>query len=111
MGKRIRITLAATLALAWMHAAAIGQEAQGKCFLWKVTSKKATVYLLGSIHLCDPSMYPLDPTIVGAFERSDALVLEIDLSPANQMKTAGLMLQKAQFTPPQTLETSLSKKP
>ncbi|MDA0207710.1 MAG: hypothetical protein O3A53_18560 [Acidobacteria bacterium] len=33
--------------------------AQGPVFLWKVTSNAAEVYLLGSIHLAKPDMYPL----------------------------------------------------
>jgi len=110
MAKRTRILTAAATAIVCLHALAAGQEARGKCFLWKVTSKRATVYLLGSIHLCDATLYPLDPTIEDAFEKSDVLVLEIDLSPECQMKAAGLMMQKAQFTGQDTLERTLSKK-
>jgi uncharacterized protein YbaP (TraB family) len=51
-----------------------------KKFLWKVQSKAATVYVLGSIHFLKKEMYPLDERIEKAFERSDVLVVEANLN-------------------------------
>jgi uncharacterized protein YbaP (TraB family) len=51
-----------------------------KCFLWKVTSKSSTVYLLGSIHMARGDIYPLAPVIERSFDASAALALEADIS-------------------------------
>src|SRR5690349_22883151 len=56
-----------------------GKRTQG--LLYKVESTTATVYVLGSIHVADASLYPLDPRILSAFEQADTLVLETELTP------------------------------
>ncbi|WP_082310995.1 TraB/GumN family protein [Paenibacillus sp. FJAT-27812] len=42
-------------------------------------NKGNTVYLLGTIHLADGSMYPLRPEIENAFKAADYLGVEVDL--------------------------------
>ena len=49
--------------------------AQSPVFLWKITSNAGEVYLLGSIHLAKPDMYPLDARIEEAFRASDNVVV------------------------------------
>ncbi len=49
-----------------------------KSILYKVQSGGSTVYLLGSIHLAKPSLYPLDGAIEAAYAESGALVVELD---------------------------------
>jgi uncharacterized protein YbaP (TraB family) len=51
-----------------------------KSFLWRVQSKTNTVYLLGSVHYLKKEMYPLAEKIERAFERSDILVVEANIS-------------------------------
>ena len=51
-----------------------------KNFLWKVQSKTNTVYVLGSIHYLKKEMYPLDEKIENAFDQSDILVVEANIS-------------------------------
>ncbi|HEX7534535.1 MAG TPA: TraB/GumN family protein, partial [Syntrophales bacterium] len=46
-----------------------------KNFLWRVQSKRNTVYVLGSIHLLKKDVYPLSRTIEGAFEKADILAV------------------------------------
>lgn len=81
----------------------------GKCLLWRVRSPAATVYLLGSLHFAKPALYPLDPSIEGAFDRSDFLVVEINLTPARQRKLATLAAAKGLYLPGQTIENDLSQ--
>jgi uncharacterized protein YbaP (TraB family) len=50
-----------------------------RTFMWKVASGEGTVYVLGSIHVADRSIYPLDPRIYAAFGESSKLVLEVDV--------------------------------
>ena len=51
-----------------------------KNFLWKVQSRSATVYLLGSIHFLREDVYPLHKTIENAYESSNNLVVEANIN-------------------------------
>jgi uncharacterized protein YbaP (TraB family) len=44
--------------------------------LWKLSSETSSVYLLGSIHVGTPDMYPLPKTIEDAFAASSILLVE-----------------------------------
>lgn len=59
---------------------ACSPQTEHKHFLWKVSDSNSTIYILGSIHLADSSFYPLDPIITNAFDSSDELAVEIDMS-------------------------------
>lgn len=51
-----------------------------KAFVWQVVSENNTMFLLGSIHFADKSFYPLRQEIEEAFERSNYLVVELDIT-------------------------------
>ena len=51
-----------------------------KNFLWKVQSRSATVYLLGSIHFLREDVYPLRKTIENAYDASNMLVVEANIN-------------------------------
>ncbi len=84
-------------------------DERGKCLLWKVESGSATVYLLGSVHVADASLYPLDATIERAFRNSDKLVVEINILKVDPQRMGQLILQKGMYPPGETLEKSISK--
>jgi uncharacterized protein len=46
--------------------------------LFKVTRDGQVAYLFGTVHVGDPTLYPLAPAITGALAGSDELVLELD---------------------------------
>jgi uncharacterized protein YbaP (TraB family) len=100
--RNIFFTLVATLALT------ITAAAQGKCFMWEAKSASSTVYLCGSVHLAAPDLYPLDPAIENAFAKSDALVVEVHLSPAVQQKAMTLIMQKGLYEADDSLNAHLS---
>lgn len=50
-----------------------------KGLMWKVENKGNTVYMLGSIHLADSTLYPISKDVLNAFEESDELYLEVVL--------------------------------
>ena len=58
----------------------LGDDSGKKHLFWKVSDSNSTVYLLGSLHFADSSFYPLDSVIENAFDRSEELAAEIDLS-------------------------------
>jgi hypothetical protein len=51
-------------------------EMESKGAFWKVSDEDNTVYLLGSIHFADDSVYPLSKDLLQAFRSSDALMVE-----------------------------------
>lgn len=56
-----------------------------KNFLWRVQSKESTAYLLGSIHILKKDVYPLSRVIEGAFEKSNVLAVEADVSDISRL--------------------------
>lgn len=80
-----------------------------KSFLWSVRSETATVYLLGSIHVAKPELYPLHPSIEAAFDRSDTLVVEADPDEFDMNRLQSLFLQYGAYPPPETLDRKISK--
>lgn len=53
--------------------------AGSKGLMWKVTKGENTLYLLGSIHIGDTNLYPLQQTVKDAFKESDVLVVEANV--------------------------------
>ena len=110
------LAAAACLALAPLHSRAEGpakpaaaKTAKGKApgLLYKLESTSATVYVLGSIHVANESLYPLDARITKAFEQSDVVVLETELTPTAKARGAKLLQQAGMYTPPDTLSAHL----
>ena len=46
--------------------------------LWSVERNNKTLYLLGSVHIGSEDIYPLDKTIMKAFNQADVLGVEIN---------------------------------
>ncbi len=90
-----------------------GQEKKGdtgKSFLWEIEGKAGKSYLLGSIHLLKKEHYPLKAAIEDAFEQTDVLAVEIDISPDKIMSQGMALLQKGMYTGEETLEGNISPK-
>lgn len=68
-------------AMIFISCASVGKfDNQGDFIFWKVDNGKNTIYLLGSIHVGKPDIYPLADTIENAFNQTKNLALELDLS-------------------------------
>lgn len=74
---------------------------------WKVSDEDSCVYLLGSIHIADSSMYPLSKEILKAFEEADYLAVEANI--ANEQEVALYMMGKALYTDDNTLYKNVPK--
>ena len=83
-------------------------SADSKSFLWKVQSKTNTVYLLGSIHLFKKELYPLNKKIEEAFDQSDLLAVEANITDTRQLDLQKL-IEKAIYLDDDTLEKHVSK--
>jgi uncharacterized protein YbaP (TraB family) len=80
----------------------------GKSFLWRVQSKRSTVYILGSIHLLKKDIYPLSRTIENAFEKSDFLAVEADINDIGRLNIQKLM-ESAFYSGNDTLDKHVSR--
>ena len=82
--------------------------ANDKAFFWKVSSEKATVYLLGSIHFADTSFYPLRSEINNAFENSQTLVVELDVTGVTAERYNKLLATSGTYKNGASIEDDLS---
>jgi len=65
--------------------------------LWKASTPRNTVYLLGSIHMASKDLYPLPDHVEQAFRKSNVLVVEVDLNKLDQSKFEGLMAKSGLY--------------
>ncbi|MCK5492862.1 MAG: TraB/GumN family protein [Candidatus Omnitrophica bacterium] len=79
-------------------------------FLWKVKSAEHEVYILGSIHLGKKEFYPLDVKIEESFEKSDVLVVEVNLNDIDPAITQNMVFEKGFYPVGETLKDHLSSK-
>lgn len=105
--KRLRLLVCAFLCLLAFKVGEV-QPFAGKSTLWKVSSGKNIVYLLGSIHALKSEHYPLKEPIENAFEDSQVLVLEADPAGMGDLAMQGAMLGKGMLPPGSTLEQCLN---
>ncbi|MEW6267429.1 MAG: TraB/GumN family protein [Thermodesulfobacteriota bacterium] len=82
----------------------------GDNFLWQVNSGHHNLYLMGSIHLAKPDLYPLDPCFEEAFADSEVLVVEADVTAVAQDKLQTWLLANGLYPPEDSLEKHLSDK-
>ncbi|MFS0725876.1 TraB/GumN family protein [Paenibacillus sp. 1P07SE] len=83
-----------------------GEGSQG--FLWKVEDTDSTVYLLGSIHVANESMYPLRSEIEEAFAASDFLGVELDIAMEDSEEMEQLTMELAMYSDGSTLKDHIS---
>lgn len=63
-------------------------DLDAKGAFWKVSDGDNTVYLLGSVHVTDGSVYPLNKEIINDFISADALVVEANILVSSPEDTA-----------------------
>ena len=80
-----------------------------RLFLWKATSPTTTVYLLGSIHVANESMYPLPEEIEKAFAQSKALAVEVDLTKVDATAMQAALMEKGMYEPGDSIEKHVPK--
>jgi uncharacterized protein YbaP (TraB family) len=68
-------------------------EQRGRSFAWEISSDSTVVYLLGSIHVAQSGIYPLDKAIEEAFAGADNLVVEVDVTAVDETATVELLQQ------------------
>ncbi|MDR1487767.1 MAG: TraB/GumN family protein [Deltaproteobacteria bacterium] len=97
-------TLFFFLAFVLLSALAITATPVKASFLWSIEDNNGhQIYLLGSIHLAKPEIYPLNQTILDAFGRSKRLVVEanVDVDTMTQLTIAKELTEKGTYPPDQ----------
>lgn len=78
-----------------------------KGLLFKVSGDKSPVYVMGSIHITDASVFPFDNCIDDAFQTSDYLVVEANVADIKEEELM-YMGQKALLSDGTTLDQHIS---
>lgn len=100
-------TLIRSVAILWLLVIlAPHANAEQKSFLWQITSKQNVVYVLGSVHVGNSTLYPLNKTIENAFNQSSVLAVEADATDAQAMMAT---MATALYTPPDNISNHLPK--
>ncbi len=82
-----------------------------KSLLYKLSANGSTIYIMGSIHLAKPELYPLDHKITQAYNKSEFLVVEVDPSSQESIQAMqDTMIRSGIYTKHKNLKTELSKK-
>ncbi|MDM3869971.1 TraB/GumN family protein [Porticoccus sp. W117] len=84
-------------------------SANDKALFWKLETKRATVYLFGSIHLADKSFYPLRPEVEKAFASADALAVEADILNIDAVQEQRLLFQYGMYPAGERLTDHISQ--
>ena len=80
-----------------------------KAFFWQVSSDKATVYLMGSIHFADKSFYPVRKEIEEGYKNSDTLVVELDINKIDHNVYNRLLVEKGIYKNGSTIKDVISE--
>ncbi|HEV2990189.1 MAG TPA: TraB/GumN family protein [Candidatus Angelobacter sp.] len=116
MKKRLRacvvylLPLLAAFSLCQAQTAAPQQaKTTQRLFMWKATSPTNTVYLFGSIHVGDSSLYPLPRAVESAFAASKVLAVEFNIKSVDQMKMLKLIQENGMYSNDDSLSQHISK--
>lgn len=80
-------------------------DAGGKGVAWVVEDEDTKLYLLGSIHMGIPNLYPMHNKLVSAFNDSDGLFVEVNLLDPNSTE---ISLAKTLYQDGRTVRDDLS---
>ena len=96
-------------AIVLLAVCAASAQSPAKSFLWKVQSGSRVLYLAGSVHALTAAVYPLNPAFERAFQASDMLVEEIDLSEGDLLTVGPMLLMKGMYQDGRTFDQVVSK--
>ena len=94
----VLLVLLALVGAAQAQQAAPARPKPRRFLMWKAASPTATVYLVGSIHLGDSSMYPLPKEVGSAFVAAKVLAVEINITNADKAKMIALIQKYGLYT-------------
>lgn len=90
--------------------AADGRAAPGRPFLWHATHPDVpgTLYLLGSLHVSSPDLYPMPPAVERAYAMAHTLVFETDIGLTSSPEFGTRVAALARFPEDESLQDAVS---
>lgn len=88
----------------------LAPAAYADLFLWRSQSDAPQIYIMGSVHALSKKDYPLPGPYERAFEQSQKVVFEVDLSAQSTAKATALMFDMAALPEGKTLKDILGDK-
>ena len=77
--------------------------------VWKISKKRNTTYLAGSIHILSEDDYPLPEEFDKAYSKADLLVFEADIIKMEDQSFVQKMMAMSMYTDDRTLQSVLSE--
>jgi uncharacterized protein YbaP (TraB family) len=85
------------------------QAGPRRFLMWKVTSPTTTVYLVGSVHVATPELYPLPQALESAFAASRVLVVEVNTKNIDPTQSNKLIAESGMYRPGDSLSKHIAK--
>ncbi len=79
----------------------------GQSSVWKISKGDQQLYLGGTIHVLSKEDYPLPDEFTQAYQQSDSLVFEVNLTEASSPSAQQTMFKRFSYTNGKTLEQAL----
>jgi hypothetical protein len=76
---------------------------------WKIQSPTNTVYILGSIHLAKPEIYPLKQSVENAFNSCKVLAVEVNIESKSFKKELNKRMKQFRYPSDQTIQDHISE--
>lgn len=105
---RVAVVVCAVTAVLGFPGSASAQTPT-KSFIWKVSARGKVLHLAGSVHALGADAYPLPAAYENAFKEAGTLIEEIDLSEADQLAGAPMLLAKGMYRDGRTFEGVVAK--
>jgi uncharacterized protein len=86
-----------------------GRTVSEKSCIWKVSTGKGDLYLLGSIHFLNKGNYPLPAAMEKAFADANSVVFEMDLDSAESGNQKMILLSKGMYQNDRKLSKKIGK--
>lgn len=102
------VSLVRALLLTVLATSLVPLPAVADTAVWRAQSGDSRIYLGGTVHLLRPADYPLPEEFEQAYQDSDRLYFETDISAMNDMAVQAGMLQQLMYSDERTLESVLN---
>lgn len=83
--------------------------AASRGFFWRLGDEDDTIYLLGSIHVADETLYPLREDMQGGFEESDMLAVEVNIAETVSPQLQQYVAERSAYSDGTTLPDHISE--
>lgn len=114
MFRKFAVTLVLALVSGFIAVGARAQELRGsgseRTVFYEIKSDKTHIFLMGSIHFADESVYPLPQDVIEAFDSSANLVVEVDTSSTSNQEKQAKFVPMLMYPGKESIKDHLSRR-